>query len=211
MPENQPAGFLDPRLRKPLNWPVGFKGLNYIAAYSTYMAISCCRSMPDTYICKAYDLLSKIAMQMSKLHGRLLNLQFAMIPGILCHEHKHRGQTEFPPHITTRWYLPYSWSSTSEIDVFLINLINIKSLNFYIGLVAVVSDSFDIFKAVESVWGGELKELVMERGKVGGTLVIRPDSGDPPEIVVKVKDQEIEIRELFLSQSCRLILTYFKA
>ena len=89
-----------------------------------------------------------------------------------------------------------SWSSTSEVDVFLINLTS--NHHFYIGLVAVVSDSFDIFNAVESVWGGELKELVMERGKVGGTLVIRPDSGDPPEIVVKVKDQKIEIRELFL-------------
>ena len=27
MPENRPAGFLAPCLRKPLNWPAGFKGL----------------------------------------------------------------------------------------------------------------------------------------------------------------------------------------
>lgn len=59
-----------------------------------------------------------------------------------------------------------------------------------------VSDSFDIYNAVESVWGGELKELVLERGKTGGTLVIRPDSGDPPEVVVKVKYQEIESKRV---------------
>jgi len=32
-----------------------------------------------------------------------------------------------------------------------------------------------------------LKELVVDRGrKNNGVLVIRPDSGDPPEVVVKV-------------------------
>lgn len=48
---------------------------------------------------------------------------------------------------------------------------------------AVVSDSYDIFNACDRIWGGELKELV-ERS--GGTLVIRPDSGDPAETVLKV-------------------------
>ena len=50
-------------------------------------------------------------------------------------------------------------------------------------LFACVSDSYDIFKAVTDKWGGELKELVMENG---GTLVVRPDSGDPVDTPVKV-------------------------
>ncbi|XP_076448009.1 nicotinamide phosphoribosyltransferase-like [Babylonia areolata] len=57
---------------------------------------------------------------------------------------------------------------------------------FPTGVVAVVSDSYDLWNAVEHIWGEELKELVEARGKSGGVLVIRPDSGDPPEIVVKV-------------------------
>jgi nicotinamide phosphoribosyltransferase len=44
------------------------------------------------------------------------------------------------------------------------------------GLVACVSDSFNIFRACSEYWGTELKELVLSRQ---GTLVIRPDSGDP--------------------------------
>ena len=41
--------------------------------------------------------------------------------------------------------------------------------------------------ACEKLWGEELKELVMERGKRGaGPLVVRPDSGDPSTVVVKV-------------------------
>lgn len=47
-------------------------------------------------------------------------------------------------------------------------------------LVAVVSDSYDIWNAIDNIWGGELKEQVE---KTGGTLVIRPDSGEPVEIV----------------------------
>jgi len=51
------------------------------------------------------------------------------------------------------------------------------------GVVACVSDSYDIFAAVERLWGGTLREEVLARS---GTLVIRPDSGDPAEIVPRV-------------------------
>jgi nicotinamide phosphoribosyltransferase len=49
-------------------------------------------------------------------------------------------------------------------------------------IAACVSDSYDIFNAVENLWGGELAEDV---ARSGGTLVIRPDSGDPVEVVVR--------------------------
>lgn len=45
-------------------------------------------------------------------------------------------------------------------------------------LVAVVSDSYDLDNAVENIWGGSLKDVVLSRK---GTLVVRPDSGDPVE------------------------------
>jgi nicotinamide phosphoribosyltransferase len=47
---------------------------------------------------------------------------------------------------------------------------------FPTGTIACVSDSFNIFKACREYWGGELKEEILNRE---GTLVIRPDSGDP--------------------------------
>lgn len=49
--------------------------------------------------------------------------------------------------------------------------------------VAVVSDSYDIFAACERIWGEELREEVIQSG---ATVVIRPDSGDPSETVLKV-------------------------
>lgn len=53
------------------------------------------------------------------------------------------------------------------------------------GLVAVVSDSYDIFRACQNMWGQSLRSQVMGRN---GVLVVRPDSGYPPTIVVKVLD-----------------------
>jgi nicotinamide phosphoribosyltransferase len=51
------------------------------------------------------------------------------------------------------------------------------------GILSCVSDSYNIFHAVENLWGVELKEKVLQRN---GTLVIRPDSGDPVKTLLKV-------------------------
>jgi nicotinamide phosphoribosyltransferase len=49
-------------------------------------------------------------------------------------------------------------------------------------ILAVVSDSFDIYEA-SKMWGTELKQQVIDSG---ATVVIRPDSGDPVEVLPKV-------------------------
>ena len=41
-------------------------------------------------------------------------------------------------------------------------------------IVSVVSDSYDLFAALD-LWGGELRQAVLDSG---ATLVVRPDSGD---------------------------------
>jgi nicotinamide phosphoribosyltransferase len=49
-------------------------------------------------------------------------------------------------------------------------------------LIAAVSDSYDIYNAVEHIWGEQLKQQVQDSG---ATIVVRPDSGDPPLIVLR--------------------------
>ena len=71
-----------------------------------------------------------------------------------------------------------SWGRDNESDAFK-NMIN----KFGSGIVAVVSDSYDIYNAVENIWGDELKEQVIN---MQGMLVVRPDSGDPNDVVIKV-------------------------
>lgn len=48
---------------------------------------------------------------------------------------------------------------------------------------ACVSDSFDIYAATRDLWGEALKDKVIASG---GTLVIRPDSGDPETVPVEI-------------------------
>lgn len=51
------------------------------------------------------------------------------------------------------------------------------------GLVACVSDSWDVFHACAEIWGTALREQVLARD---GVLVVRPDSGDPVDVVPRV-------------------------
>lgn len=51
------------------------------------------------------------------------------------------------------------------------------------GLVTCVSDSYDIYHACDQLWGTALKDKVLSRP---GTLVIRPDSGNPTDVLPKI-------------------------
>lgn len=66
-----------------------------------------------------------------------------------------------------------SWGDMGEADAF---RNNIKQFDGEGKIFAVVSDSYDIDNAIDNIWGDELKEEVQN---LKGTLVIRPDSGDP--------------------------------
>jgi nicotinamide phosphoribosyltransferase len=55
--------------------------------------------------------------------------------------------------------------------------------SFPTGTIACVSDSFNIFKACKEYWGSELRDEILNRD---GTLVIRPDSGDPIMTLLKI-------------------------
>ncbi len=73
-----------------------------------------------------------------------------------------------------------SWGREHEGDAYA-NMLR----SFPTGPVAVVSDSYDIFHACRQLWGAELKVEVIERD---GVLIVRPDSGDPPTVVLRVLD-----------------------
>ncbi len=55
--------------------------------------------------------------------------------------------------------------------------------SFPTGTIACVSDSYNIFRACEEYWGTELRDEILNRQ---GTLVIRPDSGDPIRTLLEI-------------------------
>jgi nicotinamide phosphoribosyltransferase len=50
-------------------------------------------------------------------------------------------------------------------------------------ILAVVSDSWNIYEACEKIWGEQLRQEVIDSE---ATVVIRPDSGDPEEVVSRI-------------------------
>lgn len=79
-----------------------------------------------------------------------------------------------------------SWGRENERDAYA-NMITQFGSG---GLVAVVSDSYDVYNTVSNIWGDELKAQVEA---MAATLVVRPDSGDPttvPVTVIKLLDEK---------------------
>lgn len=72
-----------------------------------------------------------------------------------------------------------SWGKENEVDAYR-NML--KRTGKPGGLLACVSDSYDLWNACTNLWGDKLKEEVITSG---ATVVIRPDSGDPSSVVLK--------------------------
>lgn len=73
-----------------------------------------------------------------------------------------------------------SWGRENEVEAYR-NMLNQFARAG--SILAVVSDSYDIFNAASKLWGEELRQQVIDSG---ATVVIRPDSGDPEGVCVKL-------------------------
>jgi nicotinamide phosphoribosyltransferase len=71
-----------------------------------------------------------------------------------------------------------SWGQDSE-DLAYLNMLNQFAKPG--ALLAVVSDSYNLDHAVKELWGNKLKQRVIDSG---ATIIIRPDSGVPHEVVL---------------------------
>ncbi len=92
---------------------------------------------------------------------------------ILAMEYYHSGMIGFSIPASEHSTIT-SWGKEGETKAYK-NLLEV----YPDGMVACVSDSFDIFNACENIWGTQLKDMVTNRN---GKLIIRPDSGDPIEV-----------------------------
>jgi nicotinamide phosphoribosyltransferase len=90
------------------------------------------------------------------------------------------GATEMPGHSipAAEHSTITSWGRDHELDAYR-NMLQ----KYPTGPVAVVSDSFNILEACSNMWGGVLKEEVINRK---GVLIVRPDSGEPEQMVPEV-------------------------
>lgn len=70
-----------------------------------------------------------------------------------------------------------SWGREHEVDAFR------NMLAKFPGMVAIVSDSYNVYAACRELWGVQLRDEVLNHA---GVVVIRPDSGNPTEVLDRV-------------------------
>ena len=80
-----------------------------------------------------------------------------------------------------------SWGRDGEVDAYRNMLTQFAKPG---SIVAIVSDSYDIYNAVDKLWGEELRQQVIDSG---ATVVIRPDSGDP-DVVCRQLVQKLDAK-----------------
>ncbi len=99
------------------------------------------------------------------------------LPGIRCaNQYYHSSMSGFSIPAAEHSTIT-SWGKEYEVDAYANMLKQFAKPGC---LLAVVSDSYDLFHAIQNLWGKTLKEKVIQSG---ATVVIRPDSGDPVSIV----------------------------
>ncbi|KAJ0012450.1 hypothetical protein NQD34_016784 [Periophthalmus magnuspinnatus] len=109
-------------------------------------------------------------------------------------EHSGRGLSEIPLGVSCveeaevcHLYSPgghsgtiTAWGKDHEKDAFEHIIKQFPSVP-----VSIVSDSYDIYNACEKIWGEDLRSLI-ECRSADAPLVVRPDSGNPLDTVLKV-------------------------
>lgn len=111
--------------------------------------------------------------------AHLVNFQGSdTVLGIVCaNEYYHSDMAAFSIPAAEHSTI-ITWGKDREVDAYENMLNHFAKPN---KLVAVVSDSYDFYQAVDTIWGKQLKEKVE---KSQATIVIRSDSGHPATVVL---------------------------
>jgi len=75
-----------------------------------------------------------------------------------------------------------SWTKSGEADAYSNMLGAFKGQ----AIISIVADSYDIYNAVDNIFGDALKSQILENAAAGSRLVVRPDSGDPETVPIEI-------------------------
>jgi len=101
------------------------------------------------------------------------------VPGIMFARQFYKMEKEFSSIPAAEHSTITSWGKSKELQAY-DNML--KQFAKPGALVAVVSDSYDLWNACSNLWGSALKDDII---KSGATVIIRPDSGHPSTVVLK--------------------------
>lgn len=137
---------------------------------------------------------AEIGFKLHDFGGRGVTCQEQAMLGGAAHLVNFLGSDTVAGLMMARWYygekmagfsIPASehstmtmWGKDNEVEA-MRNMIKSYGEGF---IFACVSDQYDFFNACENIWGGALREDILN---MKATLVVRPDSGDPVECIVR--------------------------
>jgi len=127
------------------------------------------------------------------------------VEGVVMANYYYGEQMAANTIVATEHSTTISWGEIREPDA-LINLIDQFGDKYKI--IASVADSFDFFRVVEEYWGERLLQRVKDWG---GTIVVRPDSGDATTIPVEGIDRLMKkVGHTLNTKRFRLLPNYFR-
>jgi nicotinamide phosphoribosyltransferase len=153
------------------------------------------KTLLKTYLEETADTLGSLPFKLHDFGGRgASSLETAMLGGI-AHLVNFMGTDTLPAISAAKQFyhedmagfsIPAaehstitSWGREHELDAYQNMLTQFGGKG---KILAVVSDSYDLWEAIDHLWGDKLKDEVMNNG---ACLVVRPDSGDPASIVTE--------------------------
>ncbi|XP_063597278.1 nicotinamide phosphoribosyltransferase-like [Penaeus indicus] len=119
----------------------------------------------------------------SRIHKQVIHYYMSLT-------HDSLETVEFSTLLVQVWY-PMTVATISRIHKQVIHYYmslthdSLETVEFSVGDAGCVCDSYDIWKCFEDVWCHDLRDLVLQRGEKGGCIYLRPDSGDPAEVVLR--------------------------
>ncbi|MCF6767717.1 nicotinate phosphoribosyltransferase [Thiotrichales bacterium 19S11-10] len=153
------------------------------------------KALIKAYMIESSDSLERLDFKLFDFGGRgVSSLESAGVGGV-AHLVNFKATATIPSLLVAKdyYYEPMAgfaipaaehstitaWGKDNEVDAYE------NMLQQFAGegrRVAVVSDSYNLWHALENLWGEALKEKVINNG---GTVIVRPDSGKPVEVVCK--------------------------
>lgn len=182
------AGWLETQLMR-VWFPITVATQSYFIKQLIRAALEKSADDPDAEIgFKLHDFGSRgVSSRESAMIGgaaHLVNFQGSdTIAGIWCANHYYHSPMAAFSIPAAEHSTITAWGKAHEVDAYR-NMVTVFGKPG--AIFACVSDSYDLANAVENLWGGALQQDVINSG---ATVVIRPDSGDPPTIVRRTLEQ----------------------
>ena len=158
-----------------------------------------CRKVLQSYLEKTADSMAGLEFLLHDFGFRGVSSVSSAGLGGAAHLVSFAGTDTIPGVVTARQYygadmagysIPATehstmttWGKKGEAEAVLNVMNNVPS-----GGLAIVVDSYDIWNMLDNIIGEELRDQVEARQQHGGFLVVRPDSGDPKEVLRRVFD-----------------------